>query len=172
MKPHDPPSDPRPLIMAGTFMGVGLGGFVDGILFHQILQIHGMLTAKYPKTSIPNMEINMFWDGLFHVFTWLMTVIGLRMLWKAGRRADVPWSGKVFVGSLFLGWGLFNVVEGIIDHHVLNIHHVLESHGQSGFDYAFLGAGLLFILFGLKAIKDSKKIASPARGAAWQEAGR
>ena len=50
-------------------MGIGLGGFFDGILFHQLLQIHNMLSAKYPNTSIANLEINMFWDGLFHALT-------------------------------------------------------------------------------------------------------
>ena len=35
----------RPLITAGTLLGIGLGGFVDGILFHQLLQAHNMLFA-------------------------------------------------------------------------------------------------------------------------------
>jgi uncharacterized membrane protein len=64
--------DRRPLIAAGTLLGVGMGGFVDGILFHQILQLHNMLSAKYPRagvavaTALVNVEVNMFWDGLFH----------------------------------------------------------------------------------------------------------
>src|SRR5690606_25295960 len=112
----------KPLVTAGTFMGIGLGGFFDGILFHQILQIHSMLSARLPKTSIANMEINMFWDGLFHTLTYAMTLIGLALLWRAGARRDVPWSGKAFTGALFLGWGLFNFVEGVINHHILHIH--------------------------------------------------
>jgi len=35
---------PIPLIAAGIFLGLGLGGFVDGILLHQILQWHHMLS--------------------------------------------------------------------------------------------------------------------------------
>lgn len=146
----------KPLVVAGTFMGIGLGGFFDGILFHQLLQTHNMLSAKYPKTSIANMEINMFWDGLFHSLTYAMTLIGLGLLWKCGTRRDVPWSGKTFLGACFLGWGLFNFVEGIIDHHLLHIHHVVESHGQSVFDYAFLASGLLFIIVGIFAIKSAR----------------
>lgn len=38
----------KPLIASGTLMGIGMGGFVDGILFHQIFQIHNMLSAKLP----------------------------------------------------------------------------------------------------------------------------
>ena len=155
----------KPLVIAGTFMGIGLGGFFDGILFHQLLQIHNMLSAKYPKTSIANMEINMFWDGLFHSLTYTMTVVGLVLLWKAGARRDVPWSGKTFVGALFLGWGLFNFVEGIIDHHILNIHHVVESHGQSVFDYAFLASGLIFLIGGWMAIRSARSDGAMPRGA-------
>ena len=57
----------RPLIAAGVIMGIGMGGFVDGILFHQIFQIHNMLSARLPPTSLVNVETTMVWDGLFHV---------------------------------------------------------------------------------------------------------
>ncbi|MBA3481110.1 MAG: DUF2243 domain-containing protein, partial [Pirellulales bacterium] len=44
-------TDRRPLIAAATLLGIGLGGFVDGILFHQLLQFHNMLSGSeyYPK---------------------------------------------------------------------------------------------------------------------------
>jgi uncharacterized membrane protein len=152
----------KPLVTAGIFMGIGLGGFLDGITLHQLLQTHNMLSAVRPKDSIANMEINMFWDGLFHSLTWTMTVIGLILLWKAGARRDVPWSGKTFVGALFFGWGLFNFVEGIIDHHILNIHHVVERLGVSVFDYAFLASGIIFMIAGWLAIRSARTdIAAP-----------
>src|SRR5688500_8962676 len=115
------PTNRRPLISAGTLLGIGLGGFVDGIVLHQMLQVHNMLSAKRPKDSIVNMEINMVWDGLFHAFTWMMTALGLWMLWRAVTRRDVPLSGKPLFGAMVFGWGLFNFVEGLIDHHVLHI---------------------------------------------------
>ena len=151
----------KPLVTSGVFMGIGLGGFFDGILFHQLLQIHNMLSAKFPKTSIANMEINMFWDGLFHTLTYTMTLVGLGLLWKAGKRSDVPWSGKTFMGAMLLGWGLFNFVEGIIDHHILQIHHVVESHGLSAFDYAFAASGVILIIGGWMAIRSARTDAHP-----------
>jgi len=147
----------RPLIAAGTLLGIGMGGFVDGIVFHQILQIHNMLSAKYPPNTLVNAEINMVWDGLFHALTWTMTALGLWMLWQVGKRAEVPWSGKTFMGSWIMGWGLFNVVEGIIDHHILNIHHVVERLGVSVADYAFLASGVIFILIGAALIRKGKE---------------
>lgn len=136
-------------------MGIGLGGFFDGILFHQILQVHSMMSGKYPLNTVRNLEINMFWDGLFHTLTYLMTLIGLVLLWRVGRRQDVPWSGKIFIGSLFMGWGLFNFCEGIINHHILHVHHVIEVYGVSSFDYGFLASGVIFFFFGLLLVKKS-----------------
>jgi uncharacterized membrane protein len=152
----DAPTNRRPLIAAGLLLGVGLGGFVDGILFHQILQWHNMLTGPgyFPKTVddpqavIRNMQINMFWDGLFHAFTWLTTATGLALLWRAGQRPDVPWSTSTFVGSLPMGWGLFNFVEGVIDHHILHVHHVVEGPNHLAWDVGFLVSGVVLFAFG------------------------
>ena len=142
------PVNRRPLVSAGLLLGVGMGGFVDGIVFHQLLQTHSLLSARVPKDSVANIEINMFWDGLFHAFTWLATAVGLALLFRAGRRPEVPWSGRVLLGSMLAGWGLFNLVEGIIDHHVLHVHHVVERHGLSAWDWAFLGSGVVLIVGG------------------------
>lgn len=155
----DAPLDRKPLVAAGTLLGVGLGGFVDGIVFHQMMQVHNMLTGKYPKTGVDagtalvNTQINMFWDGLFHAFTWAMTAIGLALLWRAVRRRDVPLSTRTLVGSMALGWGLFNVVEGVIDHHVLHVHHVTETPDHLTWDVAFLAFGAALIAAGWLTIR-------------------
>jgi uncharacterized membrane protein len=152
----------RPLVSAGTLLGVGLGGFVDGILFHQLLQTHNMLTARIPKDSIAAVEINMVWDGVFHAATWLVTVAGVWLLFRAGRRRDVPFSGPTFAGALALGWGLFNLIEGIIDHHVLHLHHVVERLGVSAYDWAFLASGIVLVAGGWLLIRrDAVGIADP-----------
>jgi uncharacterized membrane protein len=67
----------KPIVSAGLFLGIGMGGFADGILLHQILQVHNMLSAVRPPTTLVDVEINMFWDGLFHAFTWAMTLAGI-----------------------------------------------------------------------------------------------
>jgi uncharacterized membrane protein len=135
----------KPLARAGIFLGVGLGGFVDGILFHQILQLHGMLTGRLAKDTIVNLEINMFWDGMFHTFTWLMTMTGVVLLFRARAVREVLWSGRVLSGAMLLGWGMFNLIEGLIDHHILHLHHVVEGRGESVFDLLFLASGLILM---------------------------
>lgn len=154
----------RPLISAGTLLGIGMGGFVDGIVLHQILQVHNMLSAKRPPTTLVNMEINMVWDGLFHAFTWIITALGLWMLWRAVNRADVPRSGRTLFGAMVFGWGLFNLVEGIIDHHLLHIHHVVERLGVSLWDWLFLGlGGVGLILLGLLIMNTDRRAPATAR---------
>jgi uncharacterized membrane protein len=146
----------RPLIAAGRLIGIGMGGFVDGIVFHQILQLHNMLSARVPTTSIPNIEVNMVCDGIFHAFVWLMTALGLAMLWRAGQKAEVPWSGRTLAGSLIQGWGIFNIVEGLLDHHFLHLHHVVERLGVSLADWSFLAVSVLLILLGGALIRGGR----------------
>src|SRR5262245_579546 len=90
------------IISAGLMLGTGLGGFIDGILLHQLLQWHNMLSSIRPPTDLVAMKYNMLWDGLFHAFTWLMTAAGLLRLWAAGRRPEVPWSTATLAGSILM----------------------------------------------------------------------
>ncbi|MDZ8186740.1 MAG: DUF2243 domain-containing protein [Nostoc sp. ChiSLP02] len=137
-----------PLIIAGVFLGLGLGGFVDGILLHQLLQWHHMLSNIRPLTNDTNQDLNMVWDGLFHAFDWILTVVGITLLWRAGGRDDVPWSSQTFVGSILIGAGLFNLVEGVIDHQILGIHHVKPGPNQLAWDIGFLAFGALLAVIG------------------------
>jgi uncharacterized membrane protein len=143
-----------PLISAGLLIGAGLGGFVDGIVLHQILQWHNMLSAQMPPDNLVAAKVNMYWDGMFHAAVWVMTAIGLTVLWRVGHRRDVPWSGRTFSGALLLGWGLFNVIEGIIDHELLGLHHVYEyTDNKLPWDLAFLAFGALQLVAGWAFIR-------------------
>ena len=83
-------------------LGLGLGGFVDGIVLHQVLQWHHMLTsAGFPATTVANLELNTLADGLFHATTWIATVAGLALLWEAARRRHVRWPAKLLWAG---GW--------------------------------------------------------------------
>jgi Predicted membrane protein len=135
-------------------MGAGLGGFVDGITFHQILQWHNMLSAKIPPNDLVSAKINMYWDGLFHAAVWVLTVMGVFLLWRAGQRRDVPWSGRTFLGALSIGWGLFNVIEGTLDHQLLGIHHVFEyTNNKLPWDISYLVFGVVMLLIGSLLIR-------------------
>lgn len=131
-------------------LGLGLGGFVDGIMLHQILQWHNMGSSVLPPTTMEAMAENMRWDGLFHAAVWLMTLVGVFwLLWDARGKQSLP-STRTFTGQLILGWGVFNLVEGVTDHLLLGLHHVrdLPVH-EPLYDWVFLAvAGVGFILLG------------------------
>ncbi|MHC5729212.1 MAG: DUF2243 domain-containing protein [Nostoc sp.] len=149
-----------PLITAGIFLGVGLGGFLDGILLHQLLQWHHMLSNIRPLTNTANIDLNMVWDGLFHALDWVFTVVGLVLLWRAGGRDDVPWLSQTFIGSILIGTGLFDLVEGLIDHQILGIHHVKPGPNQLAWDLGFLAFGALLIVIGWIMIKKESVVDS------------
>jgi len=154
------------LVSAGILLGTGLGGFVDGIVLHQILQWHNMLSSVRPPTDLVEMKYNMVWDGIFHAFTWTMVSLGLWRLWEAGKQPDVPWSGRTLLGSLLGGWGLFNFVEGVIDHQILGIHHVHPGDGQLAWDIGFLVLGLLQIVGGWSLLRAGRADTIPRGGVA------
>ena len=138
----------RPLFLAGTVLGIGMGGFVAGILFHQILQLHNMLSNWVLRDSLVNEQINMVWDGFFNAFTWICVAVSLILLWRAVMRPGVLLSGKALWGAILFGWGIFNLVEGTIDHEILQVHHVYQNGNHLLWDMVFLAAGLVFLVAG------------------------
>jgi len=135
---------------AGITIGIGMGGFVDGILLHQIMAWHNMGSSVVPPTTMDGMRRNMVWDGEFHAAVWVITMIGIYFLLGDARRGAPLPSTRAFTGQFLLGWGLFNLVEGIIDHHILNLHHVRDMPVHVPmYDWAFLAiGGIGFMLLG------------------------
>jgi uncharacterized membrane protein len=150
----------------GFILGIGLGGFVDGILLHQILQWHHMLTSTgdYPMDTVAGLEKNTLVDGLFHLSTWIFVAVGMTLTvqaWREGKLAP-PWRANV--GMLLAGWGAFNLVEGIIDHEILGIHHVRDDlGGPIGWDLGFLALGLVLLLVGLALSRNAERDAPMPR---------
>ncbi|MGH3876979.1 MAG: DUF2243 domain-containing protein [Actinophytocola sp.] len=159
MNTASPISDAPPRIaLPGTILGVGLGGFVDGILLHQLLQWHHMLSSTgtdnagvpaYSVDTVPGLRMNTVWDGVFHTFTWLAVLAGLGLLYARVTSArGRMWRSRVLWGWVLVGWGLFNLVEGVLDHHVLAIHHVRSGPNQLWWDLGFLALGAVLVAAG------------------------
>ncbi len=151
--PGDAPSYPR-VVGPGLLLGFGLGGFVDGILLHQVLQWHHMVTgsgpdaARYPDTTVEGLRVNTLLDGVFHAATWAWVVLGVVGLWLRLRGARHALPVAALVGLLLAGWGVFNVVEGVLNHHLLGLHHVRSGAHQTAYDLAFLALGVMLAVGG------------------------
>ena len=131
--------------------GIGLGGFVDGIVLHQILQWHHMVSSseEHPATTLAGLQVNTLADGFFHVVSWLF-VVGASVVtlaqWRQGRLAP---SWTFHLGGVLAGWGAFNLVEGLVDHQLLGIHHVRDDLGGPwAWDVGFLVFGALLVAAG------------------------
>jgi uncharacterized membrane protein len=144
----------------GLLCGSGFGGFVDGLVLHQILQWHHMLssTASHPVTTVAGLETNTLADGFFHVFTWVCVFAASLMTlraWQQGRLAP-PYGAHL--GLLLSGWGFFNLVEGMVNHQVLGIHHVRDDlGGPLAWDLGFLVLGALQVAGGLALARTSQR---------------
>ena len=150
----------RLLAGSGVLFGLGLGGFFDGIVLHQLLQWHHMVSSWYPTTTLENLRLNTLWDGIFHSTTYVFVVLAVYLFWKASRRQPFAASGRLMVGTALVGWGLFNVLEGTVDHEILGIHHVNERVASGDFvywDIGFLIWGLLMAVGGWRLYDTSRR---------------
>jgi uncharacterized membrane protein len=138
-----------PIKLPGIVLGVGLGGFFDGIFLHQVFQWHHMFSSVYSVNTVAGLRMNTLGDGLFHTVTWLAVLLGLFLLYSrvTHARREV-WGSPVLWSWILCGWGWFNLVEGLIDHQILGIHHVHSGPHQLAYDIAFLISGVVFILAG------------------------
>jgi uncharacterized membrane protein len=153
------PADAKPRLFPAILLGIGFGGFVDGIVLHQILQWHHMLTAEgcCPSSTVLGLEDNTLADGFFHVATWIALMAGTILAmrdWQWGALAP-PW--RVYFGGMLVGWGAFNLVEGLIDHQLLGVHHVRDDLGAPlGWDLGFLTFGALLVLVGWAMVRSGR----------------
>jgi uncharacterized membrane protein len=156
----------KKLRAAGVVLGSGIGGFVDGILFHMLLQWHHVICVNClsPAQTTDDLRLETFSDGVFHVVTLGLVVAGLFMLWRAVRRAPALLGAGFLVGAILLGWGIFDLAEGILDHHILGIHHVKSGPHQSAWDLAFLASGVVLVVVGPWIMKSAQRSASPRMG--------
>ena len=140
---------PTAAMTGGLFLGLGIGGFVDGIFLRQIAHWHNIGSAILPPVTLEALSQNVRWDGFFYVLALALMLIGAVSLWREGKDGTGPPCLRVLIGQMILGWGAFNVVEGIANHVLLELHHIrdLPAHAPL-YDWVFLGAGCLLVAAG------------------------
>jgi uncharacterized membrane protein len=164
--PFAPEAEGRPSFPmgSGVLLGLGLGGFFDGIVLHQVLQWHHVLSsAGHPPDTLENLRRNVFFDGLFHVLTYVFVAGGLIGFWRAARRPHGLWPVRQLAGTLLIGFGLFNLVEGALNHQVLGLHHVNETVPPAQWiywDLGFLVWGAAMLALGLRLARRSAPFSS------------
>lgn len=159
------PTSARPLRLPGALIGMSLAGLFDGIVLHQILQWHHLIctTRDCHPASVADLKRMDAQDGWFHLALYAVIVLGITGLFRAGARSGTVWSGNIFWGAVLTGFGLFNVVEGLTDHHVLQIHHVRPGPAEGAWDVGFLIVSAVILAAGIAL---SRGLSRPALVAA------
>ena len=150
---------------AGLLYGLGLGGFVDGIVLHQVLQWHHMVSATEgnPTDTVAGLEVNTMADGFFHIASWMLVVAASVVTiaqWQQGRLAP---SWRFHLGLVLAGWGPFNLAEGVVNHQLLGVHHVRDDLGAPlSWDLPFLPSGVLLVAVGWWVHRSGAATVAPA----------
>jgi uncharacterized membrane protein len=119
-----------------------------------------MFSGIRTDATVAGLELNTLGDGLFHLLDWLLTIAGIFFLWRSAQE-KVVLATQTFLGALLLGMGLFNLVEGIIDHHLLEIHHVKAGPHQLAYDIGYLVISALLAAIGWFLLRSS--LVAPVR---------
>ncbi|OON60844.1 hypothetical protein B0920_18000 [Massilia sp. KIM] len=135
----------------GAALGFALGGFFDGILLHQILQWHHLLSLV---PGLDDLRTQVLWDGYFHLLMYLVAALALWRLWRTGRERGVAW-GWPLAGALLVGFGVWHLIDAVLSHWLLGIHRIrIDSANPLAWDLAWLAAfGLVPLVAGWRLLR-------------------
>lgn len=152
-----PAGSSRGFWWAGFALGVGLGGFFDGILLHQILQWHHLLSGI--EQARQDIRVLILADGLFHVLMYLITAVGLWMLWRSRREFPLPGADRRLFAAAVIGFGFWHVLDSVLSHWVLGIHRIrMDTDNPLFWDLLWFAAfGLLPLAFGVLMLRRNGK---------------
>jgi uncharacterized membrane protein len=120
---------PGVLPVAGTWpaavTGAGLGALFDGILLHEVLQVHDMISNSLPPVTALSKGVNVFWSGIFDLCVFILIVAGIAAS-RHHERMRQPAPARAYWGSFLFGWGFFNCYDVLTFHWLLRYHDVVE----------------------------------------------
>ncbi|WP_211102927.1 DUF2243 domain-containing protein [Azospirillum sp. B21] len=154
--PNDPLPHPMPmsdvrrgpgrtLLLGGFSLGFALGGFFDGILLHQILQWHHLLSG-IADPAFADIGVQILADGLFHALMYVIAAVGLWLLWH-GRRGVAEVGGRRLMGWALVGFGVWHMLDGLMSHWLLGLHRI-----RMDVDNKLFWDLLWFFAFGVAAV--------------------
>lgn len=106
---------------AGFILGFALGGFFDGILLHQILQWHHLLSNVQ---AAQDMRMQIMADGLFHALMYVLAGAGLYLLWRRRAALSDAGAGRALIGWALLGFGGWHMTDAVLSHWITGIHRI------------------------------------------------
>jgi uncharacterized membrane protein len=126
--------------LAAFLVGIGVAGFIDETVFHQLFHWHHFYDKSSPAVGLVS-------DGLFHAGSWFATVAGLFLFADLRRRqAFTPvhwWSG------FCIGLGGFQLYDGTIQHKLMKLHQIRYLVDIRPYDIAWNAVAAVVVVLGV-----------------------
>lgn len=133
---------------AGYLLGFAMGGFFDGILLHQVLQWHHLLSAV-EGSAFRDLRVQVLADGIFHVAMYAVASVGLWLLWRARHQFARVGADRLLFAVFLVGFGAWHVADGILFHWILGIHRIrMAADALLAWDLLFFVPGVLLVVAG------------------------
>jgi uncharacterized membrane protein len=121
--------------------GAGAAGLVDVVVFHELLHWHHFYDRSTPGVGLTS-------DGLLDAVLIAALVAGLIGL--AERAGPVRRWGRRVWGAMLVGFGGFNLFDGLVDHKLLRLHQIRPgAPSQLPYDAAWIAASVLLLAVGI-----------------------
>lgn len=160
-----PPADKR-LRRAGYWLGFAMGGFFDGILLHQILQWHHLLSA-IQTGALGSLRAQVTVDGWFHALMYVVAAIGLWNLYRYRAANSSPPDFRVIWPRFWMGFGLWHIIDAVFSHWITGIHRIkMDSSMPLFWDLLWVTVfGVLPLLWGWRRANASSASGARAKSA-------
>jgi uncharacterized membrane protein len=141
-------------VWTGVLIGVGVAGFLDETVFHQLLHWHHF----YDKAGL---DVGLVSDGFFHAGSWLCVVAGLFLFADLQRRQAT--AGRMVWAGALMGWGFFQVYDGLFQHKVLGLHQIRYDVDLLPYDLMWNISGGIGFVLGLLLLVTRRRTARAGR---------
>jgi uncharacterized membrane protein len=145
--------DPRRSFWSGAFVGVGIAGFVDETVFHQLLHWHHFYDRSTPTAGLVS-------DGLFHAASWFCVVGGLFLLADLRRRGTL--TSRRWTSGMLIGLGAFQLYDGTIQHKLMRLHQIRYHVTIWPYDVAWDAIAVAALVVGVMLYRRTTTHESPA----------
>ena len=135
-------------LWSGVLVGLGVAGFVDETVFHQLLHWHHFYDKSTPDAGLVS-------DGLFHVASWVAIVAGLFLFADLRRRDD--WAPDTWWGGLLLGLGGFQLYDGIVQHKLLRLHQIRYGVDVTPYDVTWNLVAVVLVVAGAVVLTRTRR---------------
>nr|WP_254600783.1 DUF2243 domain-containing protein [Achromobacter kerstersii] len=125
-----------------------MGGFFDGILLHQILQWHHLLSGIQTGALLGSLTAQIAADGAFHAFMYVIATLGLIELCRA-RFVSASSDARPPSALFWIGFGVWHIIDAVMSHWITGIHRVkMDADNPMIWDIAWVAVfGIVPLLY-------------------------